>query len=618
MSNISRALPVVAIVGRPNVGKSTLFNQFTRTRDALVLDQPGVTRDRQYGQGRIGDRPFIVIDTGGIGGEEVGLDGKMAQQARLAVGEADIVILMLDARDGLTALDEALAMELRRLAKKTLIVVNKCDGQDPANVLADFSRLGAAQVFLIAAVHGRGIDTVVDAAFADLPEPDALETLIAPDVQGIKVAIVGRPNVGKSTLVNRILGEERVVAFDEPGTTRTSIAIPFKHDDQDYILIDTAGVRRRSRVNATLEKFSVIKTLQTISASNVAVVVIDAQDGLTDQDLRLLDFVIEAGRALVVAVNKWDGLSNYQRERINTELDRRLGFVNFAETLMISALHGTGVGLLYKAIDRAYASAMVPMATPELTRLLEQAGEAFQPPLVHGRRVKLRYAHPGGHNPPTIVIHGNQTDKLPDSYKRYLNHFFRDALRVVGSPIALVFKTGENPYKPDANKPKAAPAKVGAKAKAAEKTKIKREAKKQKVQTQRKKTTGKSSRVVDTAAETSPRKTRAATGRTALPSRRKTDSATERTSSSSPRKSRQVTKHASPSTAKTSRARATESTSTSKPRQASVLKKTAKAASAKTAVSTRAPRPTKKPTVTEQVFGAKTAAMRPKTKPKRR
>ncbi len=477
-------LPVVAIVGRPNVGKSTLFNQLTRTRDALVLDQPGVTRDRQYGQGKVGDRPYIVVDTGGIGGEEVGLDGKMAAQARIAVGEADVVLLMLDARDGLTALDQALAHELRRLAKTTYILVNKCDGLDADAVMADFSRLGFPDIFLIAAAHGRGIHAVADAALANFPALDT-ETLLEALPEGIKVAIVGRPNVGKSTLVNRILGEERVVAFDEPGTTRTSIAIPFTREDKHYVLIDTAGVRRRSRVNETLEKFSVIKTLQTISASNVAVLVIDAQTGLGDQDLRLLDYIISAGKALVIAVNKWDGLSPYARERIHAELDRRLGFADFADTLMISALHGTGVGLLYEAIDKAYASAMVPMSTPELTRLLEKASEAFQPPLVQGRRVKLRYAHPGGHNPPTIIIHGNQTSKLPDSYKRYLNNFYRQALDIKGSPVHLTFKTGENPYQPKVAKPKTEPAKVGAKAKAAEKTKIKRAAKTKAQATQR-------------------------------------------------------------------------------------------------------------------------------------
>lgn len=516
-------LPVVAIVGRPNVGKSTLFNQLTRTRDALVLDQPGVTRDRQYGQGKVGDRPYIVIDTGGIGGEEVGLDGKMAAQARIAVGEADVVLLMLDARDGLTALDQALAQELRRLAKTTYIVVNKCDGLDADAVLADFSRLGFPEIFLIAAAHGRGINIVADAALADFPEIDT-ETMLDDLPEGIKVAIVGRPNVGKSTLVNRILGEERVVAFDEPGTTRTSIAIPFTRHDKHYVLIDTAGVRRRGRVNETLEKFSVIKTLQTITASHVAVLVIDAQTGLSDQDLRLLDYIITAGKALVIAVNKWDGLSPYERERIHTELDRRIGFADFADTLMISALHGTGVGLLYEAVDKAYASAMIPMSTPELTRLLEQAGEAFQPPLVQGRRVKLRYAHPGGHNPPTIIIHGNQTSKLPDSYKRYLSNFYRQALDIKGSPIRLEFKTGENPYQPKTEKPKTQLVKVGAKAKAAEKTKTKRAAKAKKQAEQRiktaKKATDTKSSMKSKATSTTASKSRAPAKAKAAPSRR--------------------------------------------------------------------------------------------------
>lgn len=436
--------PVIAIVGRPNVGKSTLFNQLTRSRDALVADMPGVTRDRQYGEGKVGDTPFIVIDTGGIAGEEFGLHGLTKAQVRLALEEADRVLFVLDAKEGLTVDDEQIAHELRQLGKPIFVAINKVDGTDEDQAMADFYQLGFESLVPIAATHGRGIRHLVDALLEGIEIAD--EELPPIQEQGIRVAIIGRPNVGKSTLVNRILGENRVITSDEAGTTRTSIYIPFERQGQHYTLIDTAGVRRRGKVFEAVEKFSVIKTLQAIEACNVTVLVISARDNITEQDLRLLGFILEAGKAVVIAVNKWDGMDSYDRERVKVEIDRQLTFVDFARMHFISALHGSAVGELYASIIEAYNSAMVPLQSSELTRILEQAVIDYQPPMSHGRRIKLRYAHPGGHNPPVIVIHGNQTEKLPDSYRRYLMKTFRKALKIMGTPVRLAFKTGENPY----------------------------------------------------------------------------------------------------------------------------------------------------------------------------
>ncbi len=437
--------PVIALVGRPNVGKSTLFNALTRTRDALVADFAGLTRDRQYGTGRVGDRPYLVVDTGGLSGEEEGIDIHMASQALQAIAEADHVFFMLDARQGLLARDHPIAQHLRNQGKPTTLVVNKTDGLDADVALADFHQLGLGEPVAIAAVHGRGVRQLIEQTLETFPEPSE-EELALEEQEGCKVAIVGRPNVGKSTLVNRMLGEDRVVVFDLPGTTRDSIYLPFERDGKPYTLIDTAGVRRRARVGEGIEKFSVIKTLQAIADANVVIMVIDAREGPSEQDAHLLGFVMDAGKALVVAVNKWDGMTLEAREHVKEELGRRFPYLDFAKRHLISALHGSGVGDLFGSVDKAYESAMVDLSTPRLTEMLEAAMFAHQPPMVGGRRIKLRYAHQGGRNPPIIVIHGNKTDDVPGAYKRYLEKWFRDKLKLVGTPIRIEFKGGENPY----------------------------------------------------------------------------------------------------------------------------------------------------------------------------
>ncbi|MBY0543935.1 MAG: ribosome biogenesis GTPase Der, partial [Gammaproteobacteria bacterium] len=383
-------IPVITIVGRPNVGKSTLFNQLTKTRDALVADLPGVTRDRQYGEGKVGDKPFIIVDTGGISGEEFGMHGLTKAQVRLALQEADRVLFILDAKEGLTSDDREIARELRQLNKPIFAAVNKVDGSDSDYALADFHQLGFEQLLPIGASQGRGVARLVD-ALMDGIEPDPAE-LLSDEEAGVKVAIIGRPNVGKSTLVNRILGENRVITSDEAGTTRSSVYIPFVRQDQRYTLIDTAGVRRRGNVIEAVEKFSVIKTLQAIEACHVAVLVVSARDNITEQDLRLLDFILEAGKAVVIAVNKWDDMDSYDKERVRVELDRRVTFADFARVHFISALHGSAVGELYGSIMEAYNSAMIPLHSSELTRILEQAVAAYQPPMSLGRRIKLRFA----------------------------------------------------------------------------------------------------------------------------------------------------------------------------------------------------------------------------------
>ncbi|MEN8106411.1 MAG: ribosome biogenesis GTPase Der [Pseudomonadota bacterium] len=445
-------IPVIALVGRPNVGKSTLFNRLTRTRDALVADVPGLTRDRKYGDGRLGERPFIVVDTGGLSGERESLDSLMAEQAWQAIGEADQVFFMVDGRDGMGGGDEAIAEALRRTGKRVMLVVNKTDGIDADAAIAEFHALGMGEPWPISATHGRGVDSLLAAAMAALPEPatPAADETAADD--SIRAAVVGRPNVGKSTLINRILGEQRVLAFDQPGTTRDSIFIPFERDGTAYTLIDTAGVRRKARVSETIEKFSIIKTLQAISAANVVVLVLDAHEGISEQDASLAGYIAEKGRALVIAINKWDGLDPHDRERIKDQLELKLPFLGFASVHFISALHGTGVGDLFPDIVAAHASAMRELSTPKLTQILEQAVQAHQPPLVKGRRIKLRYAHQGGRNPPLVVIHGNQTERVPAAYRRYLVNTFRSALRLVGTPVRIEFKTGSNPFKGRKNK----------------------------------------------------------------------------------------------------------------------------------------------------------------------
>lgn len=441
-------IPVIALVGRPNVGKSTLFNRITRTQDALVADFPGLTRDRQYGEATFQDKPFIVVDTGGVGVDDIAVDTLMSKQSGLALDEADFVFFLVDGRTGLTAVDQTIATRLRKLSKPVYLIVNKTDGLDEEIACADFQSIGFTNIHAISATHGRGMQSLLQTV-TELFEPaEEIQT----NNNAIKIAFVGRPNVGKSTLINRILGEERVVVYDLPGTTRDSIAIPFERADKNYVLIDTAGIRRRARVNEKIEKFSIIKTLQSIRESHVCLMLFDAKEGLTDQDLHLLGFIIEAGKALVIAVNKWDGLEEDHKEQVKHELTRRLHFVHFAKIRFISALHGSGVGLLFKDIDEAYASATQVFSTPMLTRLLGDLVTKHTPPLVNGRRIKLRYAHAGGHNPPIIVIHGNQLDSLPDSYKKYLANAFTEHLKLVGTPLKLEFKSGQNPFKDKKNK----------------------------------------------------------------------------------------------------------------------------------------------------------------------
>jgi GTP-binding protein len=441
-------LPVIALVGRPNVAKSTLFNRLTRRRDALVADQPGLTRDRKYGTGRLGSQPYVVVDTGGISGDQEGIDALMEQQVRQAIGEADHILFLLDAREGCTGGDELIAQELRRTGKPVTLAVNKSEGLDQALAGSDFYRLGFSDPYLIAAAHGRGVKNLIESVLKQLPPAEDME----PEQPGIQIAVVGRPNVGKSTLVNRLLGEERVVAFDQPGTTRDSIFIPFERNERRYTLIDTAGVRRRARIKEAIEKFSIIKTLQAMEQANVVLMLLDARQGVGEQDATLAGHVLESGRALILVVNKWDGLEQDQRDWLKREIERKLPFLKFARHHFISALHGSGVGDLFDMVESVYASAMRDLPTPELTRLLEALIEEHQPPLVRGRRIKLRYAHQGGKNPPIIVIHGNQTDEVPDSYKRYLVSRFRKALNLKGTPIRIEFRSGENPYQGKKNK----------------------------------------------------------------------------------------------------------------------------------------------------------------------
>ena len=574
--------PVVALVGRPNVGKSTLFNRLTRSRDALVANFPGLTRDRKYGKAEINGLEFIVIDTGGIDGSEEGIELQMAKQSYLAMQEADIIAFIVDARDGVLAGDNMIVEYARKIDKPTILVANKVDGIDADSACAEFYSLGFGEIYQIAAAHGMGVSSLLEDVlypmlvkvktsapdfvpreeetsmddveedernnrvsfnfvgglvpqfkedltyeyvplkalklqenveveqhgdeimlsvfhngvdlflefnsgdrlsgedtcfyikyiqelpYCSLPEdpstldipPSEMEAEQLEPSEGdfeesdepIKFAIVGRPNVGKSTLTNRMLGEERVIVYDFPGTTRDSIYIPMERDERKYVVIDTAGVRKRKKVTETVEKFSVIKTLKAIEDSHVTILLIDAHEGLTDQDLGLLSFILNAGRSIVIAINKWDGLKGEEKEKIKQELELRLGFVNFAKIHFISALHGTGVGHLFESIDEAYRSATRRISASRLTRLMMMATSDHQPPMVRSRRVKLKYAHAGGYNPPRIVIHGNMVNDLPESYKRYLTNYFRDALEIIGTPISLEFVEGENPFEGKVNK----------------------------------------------------------------------------------------------------------------------------------------------------------------------
>ena len=461
MSSQNTTELIISLVGRPNVGKSTLFNVLTRSRDALVADYPGLTRDRQYGRFQFKSSDIIIIDTGGLSGQSEELDGHMEKQTRLAIDESDIILFMVDARDGLTPADEVIAESLRRTGKLVKLIVNKTDGLDIRTVSSEFFSLGLGAPISIAASQNRGIQAMLSEALesfdvkevsvAEEEESNGLEE--DDDDRSIKVAIIGRPNVGKSTLVNRFLGEERVVVFDMPGTTRDSVFIPFERDGKRYTFIDTAGIRRKRSVHEAIEKFSIIKSMQAIERANVVIMMIDARTEIADQDLHLIGYVLEAGRALILTINKWDGMDDYQKELIHKGIDKQLPFVRFAETFFISALHGSGVGKLYEAIDRAYASATKKYSTSDLTRLLEKAVQSHQPPMINGRRIKLRYAHQGGMNPPRIIVHGNQISKVPSVYKRYLTNFFRKELDSVGTPILIEFKGSDsNPYKDSARK----------------------------------------------------------------------------------------------------------------------------------------------------------------------
>ena len=439
-------LPIVAIVGRPNVGKSTLFNVLTGSRDALVADVPGVTRDRNYGVARNPGRPFIVVDTGGLTDNPDPIAKMTGQQADAAISEADLVLLVLDARDGLSVDDERIAKGLRQRNCNVIVVANKVDGLDPAHAALEFHRLGFEHVLTISAAHRRGIRELTATIDRVLPVPihpqDDSESWRA----GITLAVIGRPNVGKSTLVNRLSGSARVLAHDQPGTTRDSVRVPFDWHGKAYVLIDTAGVRRRARVSDVVEKFSIIKTLSAIESSKVVVLMLDAREGVSEQDAHLLGLCLASGRALVIALNKWDGLDTTTRRRVNEELARRLRFADFATKVPISALNGSGLRELMRAVEQAHTAAGIKLATPELTRVLHAATTRTAPPLVRGRRIRLRYAHQGGAFPPRIIIHGNQTESLPEHYRRYLTRVFRDAFRLNGTPVALEFRTSDNPY----------------------------------------------------------------------------------------------------------------------------------------------------------------------------
>jgi len=436
--------PTVVIVGRPNVGKSTLFNRLTRSRDAIVADVPGITRDRHYGRGRVGGKGYLVVDTGGF--EPVAKDGilyEMARQTRQAVDEADVVLFVVDARAGLTAQDRTVADELRRTGRKLHLVVNKAEGMEPETAAAEFHALGLGAPLSISAAHGENVSDLMALVLADFPEEPPQDG--ARDERP-RIAIVGRPNVGKSTLVNALLGEERVIVFDRPGTTRDSIYIDFSLGGRDYTLIDTAGVRKRGRVDEVAEKYSVIKTLQAISDANVAVLVLDATQDISEQDAHIAGFILEAGRALVVAVNKWDDVSGADRDAAKRALARKLGFLDFARLHFISAREGRGLKTLMKSIDATYAAAMARLPTPKLTRALQAAIVQQQPPRAGTVRPKLRYAHQGGVNPPRIIVHGNALEHVPDTYRRYLERFFREAFKLQGTPLAIELKSGRNPY----------------------------------------------------------------------------------------------------------------------------------------------------------------------------
>ncbi|MES1934129.1 GTP-binding protein Der [Salinisphaera shabanensis T35B1] len=437
-------LPVLALVGRPNVGKSTLFNRLTRTRDALVADQPGVTRDRHYGFASYDGQRYIVVDTGGIGQDDEDIDTQALAQTRAALEESDVVLFVVDSRQGLMGGDEMIAEQLRRIDRPVHVVVNKSEGQVGATAVAEFHALAFGDPWAVSATHGDRISILLAHVFEHLPAPRAQ---VLPHQRGaIRLALLGRPNAGKSTLVNRLLGETRMLTQDAPGTTRDAVASEFSFDDKPYVIVDTAGIRRRARIDDDVEKVSVVKAMQAMEAAQVVIVMLDAASGLSAQDIRLLNMAVERGRAVVIAVNKWDGLEGKQREKLHAELVKRIGAFDYLPLLFISALHGSGLRDLMDAIQASHKAAFAELSTNALSRTLEDAVEGHSPPAIHGRRIKLRYAHQGGRNPPTIVIHGNQTQRVSDEYKRYLMRRFREKFDLFGTPIHLVFKNSDNPY----------------------------------------------------------------------------------------------------------------------------------------------------------------------------
>ena len=440
--------PVIALVGRPNVGKSTLFNRLTKSRDAIVADYAGLTRDRHYGNGSLGTHEYIVIDTGGFEPDaQSGIYKEMAKQTRQAVAEADVVVFVVDARAGVSAQDHDIGKYLRKLGKPTVLTANKAEGMLEGVQLSEFFELGLGEVFGVSAAHGQGMRTLVDTALELLDLPEVGEDAEPQDPSIIKLAVAGRPNVGKSTLINTWLGEERLVAFDMPGTTRDAISVPFERAGQKFELIDTAGLRRKGKVFEAIEKFSVVKTLQAIENCNVALLLLDATQGVTDQDAHIAGYILESGRAVVLAINKWDAVDAYQRETLARSVETRLGFLKFAAIHYISAIKRQGLGPVWKAIAQAHASANRKMSTPVLTRLLLEAVQFQQPQRVGVFRPKLRYAHQGGMNPPIIIVHGNSLEHVSESYKRYLEGRFRKEFDLTGTPMRIQMKTSTNPFK---------------------------------------------------------------------------------------------------------------------------------------------------------------------------
>jgi GTP-binding protein len=438
---------VIAIVGCPNVGKSTLFNFLTRSRNALVVDRPGVTRDRQYGFGSYQGREFILIDTGGLGRNDKdseNIANLISDQSLRAIEEADVLIWLVDGRYSLTSEDEHLAKVLRPMCEHVFLTANKIEGLNVDIVLSDLYRLGFDDLYAISAKRGNGVRHLMDEVIQRLPTESEDKIQIE---HGLRITVLGRPNVGKSTLINRILGEERVLTFNQPGTTRDSIAIPFERNGKPYTLIDTAGIRRRSKITDTIEKFSIVKSLQAIDSTQIVVLVLDAQEAITEQDATLLGLIADSGKALIIAVNKWDDLEVSHKDIIKAQLDRKLGFLDYACIHFISALHGSGVGKLFVSVNKISKSLSIKPAASKLTTILQQAIEAHPPPMVRGRRIKLRYAHLGGHDPIRIIVHGNQTERVPESFRRYLANQMRKQLKLVGTPVLIEFKQGENPYK---------------------------------------------------------------------------------------------------------------------------------------------------------------------------